>query len=345
MLKHGHKMQMVAQTRSTGLVFLLLLALAPAGQAQEPAVIQLSEAVGDTIDLAERNSFGLFPNTVGFRQAVVLELPEPEILVEVALADGDSLRRIFYRLAPNQLERIRYLVNNRELVAAQLEADSGAAQALAAFWQELEEHPLRSIAGEPATADEPPVPKATAENRHNYALHGATLGSVAGGCIGAYTGYTLVTPGHYEETECCIVYVPPLYRVDLPLVLGTSIGATAAAGVAGYALGAAQDRKPAPARLEGEGNERRAGCAGAGVLPAIGLGILSYAAARGTIFGRERDWTYTIDNDPDGWSALPAVLTGLCVSVEVVTISYQVGRMIDRQKAKEAEARGRAPGR
>jgi hypothetical protein len=340
-------MQVVKQTRSAGLV-LLLLVLASAALAQEPAVIQLSDAVGDTIDLAERDSFGLFPNTAGFQQAVILEMPKPEILAEVLLAGEDSSRRVFYRLTPNQLERIRFLVDNRELVAAQLESDSGAAPALAAFWQELEEHPLASIDGTPAAnagASVPARPTTNCENRLAYAASGATLGSVAGGCIGAYTGYTLVTPGHYEETECCIVYVPPLYRVDLPLVLGTSIGATAAAGVAGYALGAAEDRKPASPRLEGEGNEWRIGCAGAGVLPAIGLGILSYAAARGTIFGRERDWTYSIDNDPNGWSALPAILTGLCVSVEVVTISYQVGRMIDRRKAKEAEARARALGR
>ncbi|MBN2465332.1 hypothetical protein JXD38_06885 [candidate division WOR-3 bacterium] len=327
------------------LVLLVLLALATAASAQEPVVIRLNDAVGDTIDRAERDSFSLFPNTAGFEQAAVLELPGPEILAEVTLAQGDSSRHIFYRLEPNQLERIRFLVNSRDIVAAQLDSDSGAAQALAAFWQELEEHPLRSIAGEPATADEPPVPKATAESRFSYALHGATLGSVVGGCIGAYAGYTLEVPGHFEEQQCCDIWVSPRYSVDLPIVMATSIGATAVAGVAGYAIGAAQDRRPAPVRLESEGNEWRIGCAGAGVLPAIGLGILAYAAARGTMFGRERDWTYTIENDPDGWSALPAVLTGLCVSVEVVTISYQIGRMIDRRKAKEAEARQRALGR
>jgi hypothetical protein len=327
------------------LPLLLVLALA---QAQEPSVIRLSDAVGDTIDRAERDSFHLFPNTIGFQQAAILESPESEILAEIVLAEEDSSRRVFYRLTPSQLERIRFLVDNRELVAAQLESDSGTAQALAAFWQELEEHPLESIDGATAAnaGDSLPArPKTNCENRLTYAAGGATLGAVVGGCIGAYRGYTLIAPGHFEEQQCCDVYVPPLYRVDLPVVLGTSIGATVAAGVAGYALGAAQDRKPAPGRLEGEGNEWRAGCAGAGVLPAIGLGILAYAAARGTIFGRERDWTYTIENDPDGWSALPAVLTGLCVSVEVVTISYHIGRMIDRQKAKEAEARGRAPGR
>jgi hypothetical protein len=340
----------VKQTRRAQLVLLLLLALVPAAsaQAQEPTVIRLSDAVGDTIDRAERDRFHLFPNTTEFQKAVVLELPKPEILAEVVLADADSARRIFFRVTPSQLERMRYLVDNRDLVAAQVESDSSAGQALAAFWEELEKHPLGNSAGEPTTntgGSMPARPATGCENRLTYAATGATLGSVAGGCIGAYTGYTLVTPGHFEEQQCCDVWVSPLYNVDLPIVLATSIGATAAAGVAGYAFGAAQDRKPAPARLEDEGNEWRTGCAGAGVLPAIALGFLAGAAARGTIFGRERDWGYNIDNDPDGWSALPAVLTGICVSVEVVAISYQIGRLIDRQKAQEAASRRWEPER
>jgi cytochrome bd-type quinol oxidase subunit 2 len=110
-------------------------------------------------------------------------------------------------------------------------------------------------------------------------------------------------------------------------------------------LGAAQDRKPAPARLEEEGTQWRTGCAGASVLPAIALGVLAGVVTRGTIFGREREYHYNIENDPDGWSALPAVLTGLCVSVEVVTIGYHIGCAIDRREAEQAEAKRRALGR
>jgi hypothetical protein len=353
-------MHMLEQLRRAGLVPVLLLALVTSASAlaQEPAVIRLSDAVGDTIDLAGRDSFRLFPNTAGFRQAVILELPESEIVAEVMIAGGDSSRHVFYRLAPNQLERIRYLVDNRDLVAAQHESDSTAERALAAFWQEIEDHPLQTNAGKPAEVNDltqaqpeanvaggtPSRPVTRYENRLTCAAHGAAAGSVVGGCIGAYAGYTLVTPGHLEETECCEVYVPPLYSVDLPVVLATSIGATAAASVAGYAIGVSQDRKSLPVRFEHEVNEWRTGCAAASLLPAIGLGILAGAAARGTIFGRERDG-YHLENDPEGWSALPAVLTGICVSVEVVTLSYHIGRTMDRRKAEEAEARRRALGR
>ena len=86
---------------------------------QEPTVIRVSDAVGDTIDLAERDSFRLFPNTNGFQHATIIELPRPEILADVTLADGDSTRRVFFRLVPGQLERIRFLVDNRAFVATQ----------------------------------------------------------------------------------------------------------------------------------------------------------------------------------------------------------------------------------
>ena len=315
---------------------------------QEPTVIRVSDAVGDTIDLAERDSFHLFPNTAGFQHATIIELPKPEILADVTLADGDSTRRVFYRLMPSQLERIRFLVDNRDLVEAQLIADTNAASTLATFWLSIEERPLRDASGDPARESGAlgAQPATTSfEHRYNYALHGATLGSIAGGCIGARTGYTLVEPGHFEYTQCCAIYVPPLYRVDLPIVLAASIGATAVTGAAGYALGAAQDRKPAPAWLKEEGTQWRTGCAGASVLPAIALGVLAGVVTRGTIFGREREYHYNIENDPDGWSALPAVLTGLCVSVEVVTIGYHIGCAIDRREAEQAEAKRRALGR
>ncbi len=341
-------MSAVDSARRLVLLAVLLLTAITLAAGQEPTVIRVSDAVGDTIDRVERDSFHLFPNTAGFQYATILELPKPEILADVKLADGDSSRRIFFRLVPSQLERIRFLIDNRDLVEAQLIADSNAASTLSNFWNSIEERPLTDTSGDPArdsgAIKTHPATKSF-EHRYNYALHGAALGSIAGGCIGGRAGYTLKEPGHFEYTECCAIYVPPLYRVDLPIVLATSIGATALTGAAGYALGAAQDRKPAPSRLEEEQTRWRTGCAGASVLPAIALGVLAGYVTRGTIFGRETEYYYSIENDPEGWSALPAVLTGICVSVEVVTIGYQIGCAIDRREAERTEARRRALGR
>src|SRR5512136_1330389 len=93
---------------------LLLAAAAALAAAQEPTVVRLRDAVGDTIDLAERDSFRLFPNTAGFDHAVILTIPGPEFFAEVTLAPGYAPRQVFLRITPYQLERIRFLIDNRK---------------------------------------------------------------------------------------------------------------------------------------------------------------------------------------------------------------------------------------
>jgi hypothetical protein len=320
-------------------VLLLTAAIAPAA-AQEPTLVRLRDAVGDTIDRAERDSFRLFPNTAGFRYAVILGLPRSKFFAKVAQVDGDTARQIFFHIMPNQLERIRFLIDNREYMAEQLRSNPNAELTLASFWKAIEDRPLRNTAGEPASlpaAGGPRAPLVTAENRFNCTLLGATCGSVAGGCIGSYTSYTLLEPGHYEQTECGPIYVPALYRVNVPALFATSMGVTALGAWAGYAVGKSQDRRLAPNPLPAEGTGWRKGCAGAGALPALALGSFAASAAQSTLYGREEK-RYRLENDPDGLSVIPAVLTGLCVSVEVVALAYHIGRSIDRRNAAKAAA-------
>ena len=47
---------------------------------------------------------------------------------------------------------------------------------------------------------------------------------------------------------------------------------------------------------------------------------------------------FTVDNDPSGLTIVPAVVTGLCVTVEVVNLGYIIGRGIDRRNAERAAA-------
>jgi hypothetical protein len=240
---------------------------------------------------------------------------------------------------PSQLERMRFLIDNPDFAAVQLKSDSNAARTLESFWWSIEERPLQSMAGEPTqvrVAGKPLPPMVSAEHRFNYTVHGATCGSCAGGCAGAYAGYTLVQSGYYEETGCGTIYVPPVYSVNVPVLLVASIGATAVGALAGYAVGGTEDRKPAPAHLAGENTHWRNGCAAASFLPAVALGLFAGFATQSTLYGREGNG-YSLNTDEHGLSVIPAVLTGLCVSVEVVTISYHVGRMIDRNRAKAAK--------
>jgi len=345
----GDRMDSVRRSAScAALLAALVLALSAApAQPLVPTPVRLRDAVGDTIDAAERDSFRLFPNTAGFRQAVILALPGPEFFAEVTITTADTSRFIYYRILPNQLERIRFLIDNPSFMAEQLERDPNAELAFNYFWKAIEQNPLKSIGGPPANLPEPDAsgtPLENKENRYHLTLLGTGCGSVVGGCAGSYAGYTLIEPGHWEQSSCGSVWIPPLYRANIPVVLATSIGASALAGWAGYSIGESQDRRPAPAALPGEGKSWRSACLGIGILPAALLGFAAYALADGTLYGREING-YRVENDRYGLTEIPAVLTGLCVSVEVATVAWLIGRSIDRSNAERTARKKPKTGR
>jgi len=322
----------VDSARRAVLLAVLLLAAVALAADQEPTVIRVSDAVGDTIDRSERDTFHLFPNSVGFQHAVIVERRGPEIRAEVTLAGNDTVWEVDFRLAPTQLERIRFLVDNRDFVAKEVASDAGAAQSLAAFWRSIEEQPP----GEPA------VP-GTTENRYDYALHGATLGSVAGGCLGSHAGITYSYTD--EPKECCLPAVAH-YRVNSAVFWGASCGITAIGTAAGYALGDRLDRKQTVTMSElKESTNWRTGLALGALVPGVVLGFTVFWLTASSRYGVLADWFAQIDNDPDNWTALPMAFTGLCITVEAATIGYRIGRAMDRRKAEDAEMRRRALGR
>lgn len=335
-------------------LFGFVLALASAA-AQVPTLVRLSDAVGDTIDAAERDSFRLFPNTAGFDYAVILALPGPEYYADVTLAAGDTSRQVYFRILPNQLERIRFLVDNRDYMTGQLRSDPNTEPALASFWKAIEDYPRWSIAGKPAYAQsaEPsrvdsattggPQPQPTSiENRYCCAFDGATYGSIVGGCIGSHAGIRFVR----TEQGGCLFPPSSVYHVDPCVFWGASCGITALGTGVGYALGDRRDREQAGqmTRLK-EGTGWRTGLAIGALIPGVALGYATFWTMGLTRYGvLERMFDY-IDNDPEGWTALPMAFSGLCIALESMTIGYRIGRAIDRRKAEEAEARRRALGR
>jgi len=329
----------------------LLLLASFAALAQQPTLVRLRDAVGDTIDLAERDSFHLFPNTAAFQHAVILVLPGPEYCAEVARADSGMLKPTYYRILPGQLDRIRFLIDNRRSGAEQLRSDSSAASALAAFWREIEGRPLQSIAREPAVAQsttrQPDSPRScsgsqpqptTWESRYNYTLHGTALGSCTGSCVGSLTGIEEVSPGGGPGYACEEF---PVYAVNPPVFWTVACGLTALGSTVGYVLGAERDGTTLPTSMPTlEGLGWRTGLAIGAAIPGFALGAGVAALAGGLHFGVTG--VGSIENDPQGLTALPGVLTGLCVAVEVATIGYRIGREIDRSNAEKAAAKRHA---
>ena len=331
--------------RPVFLVALLLAAAIAPAAAQEPTLVRLNDAVGDTIDLAERDSFHLFPNTAGFQHTVVLALPGPAFYAEVTLVGGDTARQVFYRIMPGDLQRLRFLVNNREYVAGQQKSDSTALQSLASFWQSIEEHPLRSMAEEPASepvaSRSQPAPPIV-ENRYCYAFDGTTCGSIVGGFIGSHAGIRYVR----TEEDGCLFPPSSVYHVDPCVFWGASCGITALGTGVGYALGEKLDREQAGQMTQlKEGTSWRTGLAIGALVPGVALGYATFWAVGLTRYGVLEGLFDYIDNDPEGWTALPMAFSSLCIAVESMTIGYRIGRAIDRRNAEEAEARSRALGR
>jgi len=323
---------------------LLAAAIAPAA-AQESTLVRLNDAVGDTIDRAERDSFHLFPNTVEFQHAVILARPGPEFFAKVTLAAVDTAKQVFYRIMPGDLHRIRFLVNNRECVAGQQESDTTVVHSLATFWQSIEQHPLQSMTGEPASesvaVSPQPVPT-NFENRYNYALHGAALGSIAGGCIGSHAGISYVR----TEEDGCLFPPSAVYHVDPCVFWGASCGITALGTGLGYALGERIDHEHTGefTRLK-EGTNWRTGLALGALIPGAALGYVTFWVVGISRYGVLQGLFDYIDNDPEGWTAFPMAFTSVCIAVESATIGYRIGRAMDRRKAEDAEARRRALGR
>jgi hypothetical protein len=333
--------------RQRGTALLLLAVVAALAAADELTVVPLRNAVGDTISRAERDSFHLFPNTAGFRYAVMFEAPGSQFFAKVAQADGDSLVPVYYRILPGQLERIRFLIDYRDFVAEQQKTDPIIAPSLKAFWREVEARPLRDAPVgdvESSPADNPSTPSLKTENRYHLTVLGTAAGSALGGCIGSWAGFDVVE--HIPSTNCLDQDITvPVYSVNQPVFWTTACCLTALGTTAGYVAGDRIDRtRPATLPLPEEGKEWRTSCAIGAVIPGLALGAGFFLIAGPLHYGRTELWG-DIRNDRTALTVLPMALTGMCIAVEVTTIGYYVGRLIDRQNAEKAEKARRALGR
>jgi len=329
-------------TRRT--VLILFAVLAALASAQELTVVRLRDAVGDTIDRAERDSFHLFPNTAAFRYAVILSLPGSRLFAKVGQADGDTLVPVYYRIQPGQLDRIRFLIDYREFVAEQQKSDATIAPSLKSFWRGVEGRPLRDIVGELAEPGPSDGPWNVGEYEYHATVLGATAGSALGGCVGSWAGIDVVD--HIPSTNCLGREVTvPVYSVSHPVFWSTACGITALGAAAGYVAGdKLQSTRPATLALPDEGKDWRTGCAIGATIPGFILGTGYFLLAGPLHYGRT-EFTNKARNDPAAITYLPMALTGLCIAVEAATIGYYVGRLIDRQNAEKAERKRRALGR
>jgi hypothetical protein len=324
----------------------------PAGRDHQP--YRLSEKTGDTIDVAERDKYHLFPGIPDFQSAVVFVGDSFDYRDEITSGNRDTARVWTGRLMPTEVERIRFIIENPEHIEQELATNKYAGKVMDRFWADIES---RLVLKENVKTV---VRPGTAEARLSRAAAGVTVGSCLGGAVGAATSTKLVSSEElsrsptclgclYGKTQCgtdqcgmpyeCENYTVFTYSMNpgkFALVSGAVMGACATGG---FFTGLALDRRPQPEPLPNERQTWRQSLSVLFGVSGVALGFLATKLSESSLYGR---WgqggnlgydQYILENRP--WVAdAPAIITGVGVAVESYYIGYVIGRSLDRRACR-----------
>lgn len=301
--------------------------------AEEIRLFRLSDKVGDTIDFAEREQYSLFPGIINFESARILVRDDTGYFAEIYSRDGDILSQFLLKLTPKEVERLTFFIENYDTIKTQIANDEYVELAFKRFWDRVESNRISTIDEE--------ISPSTIEGRFIWTVRGTTIGSAAGGCAGSWLGVERVSLGGYQESGLPPTVPPgacvlPSYRVDHTVFWSATCLGIGAGAIGGYKLGERIDRTRRPAVVgikEGKGWRLRLAIAFA--VPALTLGKAISILAGGTLFGK-KDFLGIIVNDPHDLTFIPALITGIGVTIEIIHLGYRIGRSIDRKHALRA---------
>lgn len=177
----------------------------------------------------------------------------------------------------------------------------------------------------------------TKENTFLWTLHGTTVGSCAGGAAGSWLA--IKQSGWTEfisvPTECgTVTILMPVYDVNVPLFWSAACIGIGTGAFADYEIGERIDRNKTSALTEiNEKTTWRTGCAIASAIPVAMLGFYTFAVLVISHFGKT-DVPNEMRNNLE--TEIPALLVGVGLTIEVIHLSYQIGRTIDQRKAYNA---------
>ncbi len=370
------------QMRSSYLTFLLCWSSC---LAVETGLVSLSNSVGDAIDAAERDKYGLFPDVQQFRDARFLLTSDAAIQAVVTTGEPRASGVVTYRLSSLQFERIRFLVNNSDYVLGLTAQNPHAARALRRFWMDIERtgvtDRLAQFEGYPFDEGSDGVWL----GKEFTTLTGATIGSGVGAWLATSIATRKVAAGYRlaQETEPCTetdimavedcnaecqewqscpcgpaaelgcVEEPcnnfaccgtptwaPNYRTNWAIYYGTYVGVTALGAGIGYVVGRDDVSELWGGESWGEMDGRgKWTTACLGVLPGLVLGGLYVSWAR-TLYGRE-DGAARIENGNE-LQVIPAVITGVCIAVELTLLANKLSQTIGRSRAARRSGAGYA---
>jgi hypothetical protein len=315
-----------------------------------PQLYRLSGIVGDTIDVAERNQYRLFPGVTDFQSAVVHVGDSLNYQVEVTAGSPDSIRVWTAKLTPTEVERLRFIIDNPDHIEQELATNEYAGSVMDRFWTDIQS---RLVLKEDAKTR---IRPGTAEGRIFSTAAGVTAGACLGGVAGAAASAKLVSSVEsYRDPTClgCLSgrtncgitscgepylyekYTIFTYSMDagkFALISGSIMGACAAGS---FFTGLAADRRALPEPLEGERKTWRTALSILGGIGGAALGVVISATLMSTLYGRVgRDGDFGYDEhilENQSWvTIVPAIISGVGVTIEAGYIGYVTGRSLDR---------------
>lgn len=148
----------------------------------ERAVIEISERVGDTITIDDRNYFNLFPDINGFQSAVFLRQSDGSLLIEITYRENEQELKKIQEISEPEMRRIgEYIDHYEEIQDGKL--DFPYSTTIPLYQPEI-------LAEKP-----PPLRPALVAGE----LAVGTLGALGGGLIGIKTGLLIIGDDDWEK--------------------------------------------------------------------------------------------------------------------------------------------------
>lgn len=293
--------------------------------------------MGDTIDLAERNQYGLFPGIAEFVSAQFLIGEDSLYQATVSYGKPDSVKIMRLRLTNSEVTRIKFMVENSKLIEERRQVDTITSNAvLDRFWSTIEARMIPDSVGVATQSKK--------GDKVTWIIRGTTVGATIGhfaatAVVSGMPGEMRVTAlqnclyGGFQETECagCVGSPEPIYTINLKtyyLVTGLITGAGC---VGGLLMDKVTTKKPSLNIQKIERTKK-------GTAIRVLTWIYSPMIAVGLMTGLGYATKSIIESSEDKKSidlielALPLGLVGFGVTFEFVRLGYKFANAVDRHE-------------
>jgi hypothetical protein len=324
-------------------LYLLILSIIFISFTQAQILYRISEVVEDTIDLTERNQYGLFPGITDFLSAQFFIEEDTLYRAKVSYGKPDSVKTMWLRLTNQEVARIKFIVENSKMIEERVQPDTVMSNAvLDRFWSTIE---ARRISD---TNDS--IPQSKKGSRAPWVIRGATIGAAIGhltasAVVSRMAGEMRIPPT--EELGCagarccteqwfgCGEVVPapePVYMINLGVYYIVTGLITGAGTAGGCLLGNVESKKPSLNIPKVKRTKK-------GTVIRVISWIYSPMIAIGAVTALGYASNAIVESSEDKKSvdpielAVPLGIVGFGITFELIRFGYRIANAVDRHEA------------